>query len=109
MQIPKMNIYSNENEMHIHSDLKKTRYLDNLKKYTSISDLGHLGNTPIASEDEQINNPSSVQGQKVNDTKTYQQLFPELTREFNQKYGKAKSEDVDCSEQYDNVNINRRS
>jgi len=76
---------------------KKDTYLDNLKKYTSISDLGHLGNTPIASEDEQINNPSSVQGQKINDTKTYPQLFPELTREFNQKYGKAKSEDVDCS------------
>ena len=43
-----MDTYSNANEMHIHSDLKKTRYLGNLKKYTSISDLGPLGNTPLA-------------------------------------------------------------
>ena len=99
-----MDTYSNANEMHIHSDLKKTRYLGNLKKYTSISDLGPLGNTPLASEDEQINNPPSIKGQKVNDTKRYQLLCPELTREFNHKYGKVKSEDVDYSEQYDNVN-----
>ena len=90
--------------MHIHSDLKKTRCLGNLKECTSISGLGPLGNTPIASEDEKINTPSSVKSQKVNDTKTYPQLLPELTREFNQKHGKAKSEDVDCSGQYDNVN-----
>lgn len=96
-----MDTYSNANEIHIHSNLKKTRYL---KKYTSISDLGHLGNTPIASEDEKINNPSSVKGQKVNDTKMYPQLFPELTKEFNQKYGKVKSENVDYSEQYGNFN-----
>lgn len=99
-----MDTYSNENEMHIHSDLKKTRYLGNLKKYTSISDLGPLGNTPLASEDEQINNPPSIKGQKVNDTKRYPLLRQELTREFNHKYGKVKSEDVDYSEQYDNVN-----
>lgn len=78
--------------------------LGNLKKCTSISDLGPLGNTPIASEDEKINNPSSVKGQKVNDTKTYPQLCPELTREFKKRYGKVKSEDVDYSGQYDNVN-----